>query len=106
MLVRSDVDKREFYSEKRAFDRQLAVCELYLADHPMDDEARFVLAVNLLFSGAPASAVDLLESDLALGLRDDPVAQLVLETARERQYGRVEAAAGDDMSDDSAADQP
>jgi hypothetical protein len=102
MLVRSEVDKREFYSEKRAFDRQLAVCELYLADHPVDSDARLVLAVNLLFSGAPASAVDLLESDLAFGLRDDPVARLVLETARERQYGP--SAALPATVDDSDAD--
>ncbi|MEZ5979408.1 MAG: tetratricopeptide repeat protein [Planctomycetota bacterium] len=86
-LVGTVVDKRTFYSDERAFDRQLAVCELYLADHPADDDARLVLAVNLLFAGAPASAMDLLESDLAAGLAGDPVAARVLEIARERQFG-------------------
>ena len=105
LLARSEVDKREFYSAERAFDRQLAVAELYLFDHPADSDARLVLAVNLLFSGAPASAVDLLEDDLAAGLRADPVGALILDVARERQFGPVDGYEPETLpvGDDAAA---
>ncbi|QDU85556.1 Tetratricopeptide repeat protein [Planctomycetes bacterium Pla163] len=84
LLARTEVDKREFYSEPRAFDRQLAVAELYLAEHPADSDARLILAINLLFSGSPASALDLLESDWGARLRSEPAGRLVLDVARER----------------------
>lgn len=103
LLARSEVDKREFYATKRAFDRQLAVAELYLFDHPADSDARLVLAVNLLFSGAPASAVDLLEDDLAAGLRDDPVGALILDVARARQFGPIEGYEPQTLPADDAA---
>jgi hypothetical protein len=86
-LVESDVDKRTFYSDPQEFDRQLATLELFLQDHPADQDARLVLAANYLFSGAPAAAVDLLQSDLAQPLAEDQAAQLILARAQAVQYG-------------------
>ncbi|QDU66915.1 hypothetical protein [Engelhardtia mirabilis] len=86
-LIESEVDKRNFYSDPLEFDRQLAVLELYLEDHPADDEARLVLAANLLFSGAPASAVDLLDNALAVGLAQDQAAGVILARSQTLQYG-------------------
>jgi hypothetical protein len=86
-LVESDVDKRAFYQDPTEFDRQLARLETYLVDHPAHGEARLVLAANLLFSGAPAAAVDLLEDPLASGLMQDQTAALVLAHAQATQYG-------------------
>lgn len=86
-LVESSIDKRTFYSDPLAFDRQLAVLELYTEDHPADADARLVLAANLLFSGAPARAVDLLQDDLSAGLADDQAAGVLLARAQEAQFG-------------------
>ena len=87
MLVSGGVDKRSFYADAQAFDRQLAVLELYLKEHPADGDARLVLAVNQLFGGAPAAAVDTLEDPLAGDVLTDPGVRRVLEVARELQFG-------------------
>jgi hypothetical protein len=87
MLVSGGVDKRSFYADPKAFDRQLAVLELFLEEHPADGDARLVLAVNQLFAGAPAAAVDTLEDPLAGDVLADPGARRVLEVARELQFG-------------------
>ncbi len=91
-LVDQVVDKREFYSDPKEFDRQLAVLERYLQDRPIDQDARLLLAANYLFGGRPADTVDLLESDWSKQLREEPAAMLILQTARRVQYGTVEEA--------------
>ncbi len=86
-LASAAVDKHEFYPEPRRFDEQLAVLESYVLEHPYDRDARLMLALNNLFGGRPAAAVDVLETDAAATLRGDLAAELVLEAARARQYG-------------------
>ena len=85
-LVAASVDKHDFYADPSEFDRQLAVLEQFLADHPADQDARLVLAANFLFGGRPAAAVDLLQA--APGDLGDPAAGLVLDAAAVAQYGR------------------
>lgn len=87
LLIAGDVDKRSFYAEPAAFDRQLAVLATFLEEHPADEDARLVLAVNQLFAGAPAAAMDTLEDPLAGNTTADPGARRVLEVARELQFG-------------------
>ena len=85
-LVESAVDKHGFYSDPAEFDRQLAVLENFVFDHPGDADARLVLAVNLLFGNRPADAVDLLRG--AQAQRGDRRAEtLVLQQAEALQYG-------------------
>ena len=86
-IVQNVVDKHSFYADPAEFDRQLAVLELYLEDHFLDDDARLVLAANYLFGGRPAVAVDLLESSFSADVRGTPAGQIVLEAARAVQYG-------------------
>ena len=86
-LVDAAVDKHEFYLDPADFDRQLAVLERYIEDHPSDRDARLVLAINDLMGGRPAAAVDLLESPQSASLVGDPAADLVLDAARRLQFG-------------------
>lgn len=83
-LARQSTDKRSFYSDPESFDRQLAVLERYLLDRPGDDDARLLLAANYLFGSEPENAIALLDEGPAVALRDDPVARVLLEAARNR----------------------
>ena len=85
-LVDEPVDKHAFYADPSEFDRQLAVLETFLADHPTDGDARLLLAANDLFGGRPAATVDLLESEAGAALRDEPAGALILQSARKQQY--------------------
>lgn len=86
-LVSSGIDKHDFYAQAREFDAQLAQLEGYLIDRPGDDDARLMLAANYLFGGRPAAAVDLLGDAASDRLLDDSAAALVLQAARDAQYG-------------------
>jgi hypothetical protein len=86
-LFETPVDKHSFYGDPAEFDRQLAVLELYLDDHYLDDDARLVLAANYLFGGRPAAVVDLLEHPFSEGLRGSPAGDLILKSARALQHG-------------------
>jgi len=88
-LAQTQVDKHSFYSDPRLLDQQLAALENYLVQRPTDRDARLVLALNNLFSGRPAAAVDLLESPTASGLESDAAAGLILDAARRIQHGPV-----------------
>ncbi|MBI1379546.1 MAG: hypothetical protein GC161_00485 [Planctomycetaceae bacterium] len=87
MLFDTPLDKRTFYGDSKEFDRQIAVLETYVLDHPADMDARLVLATNFYFGGRPAAAVDLLEDELSGGLAGDPLAEQLLSRARVVQYG-------------------
>lgn len=87
-LVGAQVDKHEFYADPSEFDHQLAVLDQYVLDHPSDRDARLVLALNSLFGGRPAVAVDLLEAPQAATLGEDNAAKLVLSAARDQQFGQ------------------
>ena len=87
-LVDGVVDKHGFYDDPAEFDRQLAVLERYLEDHPADGDARLVLAANYLFGNRPAAAVDLLEGPFAGAMDGDAAAQLILKAARAQQFGQ------------------
>jgi len=82
-LVHSTLDKHTLYPKPEVFDQQLAVLEQYVADHPIDDDARLLLAANYLFGQRPAQAVDVLQSPYAVALRETPSAKLVLARAQE-----------------------
>jgi len=86
-LAQSVVDKHNFYADPTEFDRQLAVLELYIQDHFLDDDARLVLATNYLFGGRPAEAVDLLENAFSREITTEPAGAALLEAARRIQYG-------------------
>jgi hypothetical protein len=86
-LAEAVVDKHEFYADPAEFDRHLAVAELYVGENPTDADAKMVLAANYLFGNRPAAAVELLEREVALSLRADTAATLILAVARETQYG-------------------
>ena len=83
-LVYSTTDKRDFYVDPSSFDAQLGVLSEYLADHPSNDDARLVLALNQLFSAAPSAALATLDAELGVGLVTDQAAVLVREAAGER----------------------
>ncbi len=79
-LFDSQIDKRSFYGNPAAFDRQLAVLERYLRDLPFDGDARLMLAVNYLFSGRAEDAAAILKApEGAALLREDGVQLLLLE---------------------------
>lgn len=88
-LAASAVDKHAFYGDPKEFDRQLAVLESYLSDRPGDDDARLMLAANYLFGARPAAAVDLLEAAPSERVRAEPAGALILQAARDLQYGRA-----------------
>ncbi len=86
-LMASIDDKHSFYKDPTEFDRQVAVLELFLEDHYIDDDARLVLASNYLFGNRPAAAVDLLESPFSKAVRESPAGQALLAAAKSIQYG-------------------
>ena len=90
-LASSEVDKHEFYAEAVEFDRQLAVLEGFVADHPGDGDARLLLAANYLFGGRPAASVDLLEDPASRELVAQDAGALLLAAGRSRQYGQPAA---------------
>lgn len=82
------VDKHTFYSDPTEFDRQLAVLELYLEEHFLDDDARLVLAANYVYGGRPSEAVDLLQSAFSLEVSKTQAGRLLLAAAEGAQYGQ------------------
>ncbi|MBK7874357.1 MAG: hypothetical protein IPJ77_01135 [Planctomycetes bacterium] len=87
-LLDTTLDKRTLYPDPREFDRQLAVLEQYVADHPVDDDARLLLAANYLLAKRPAQCADVLQSPYAVALRENATGKLVLDKAnavRERR---------------------
>lgn len=86
-LVSSGIDKHGFYADPRDFDAQIAQLEGYLIDRPSDDDARLMLAANYLFGGRASAAVDLLGDAGSERLLDDAAAALILQAARDAQYG-------------------
>jgi tetratricopeptide (TPR) repeat protein len=82
-LATNVIDKHELYTNPTDFDEQLVRLETYVTDHPLDEDARLVLAVNYLFSGNPQLAVNFLESATSHMTRADAVGALLLRTAKE-----------------------
>lgn len=95
LLTSHVVDKRSFYSDPTEFDRQIAVLEIYLEDHFVDDDARLVLAANYLFGGRPAAAVDLLENPFSAEVKNSIAGKALLDAARAIEYGGPPAPAGE-----------
>ncbi len=87
LLTSTPFDKHGLYTDPTDFDRQLATLELFLRDHPLVEDARLVLAFNLLFGGRPAAAVELLEEPFSASLRSTLTGALLLETGKNSQYG-------------------
>lgn len=88
-LLSVPIDKHGFYADPTEFDRQLARLETFVIERPTDRDARLVLAVNLLFGGRPAAAVDLYAAGVApqAALAQDEAVRLTLESARAAQFG-------------------
>jgi len=86
-LAQNAVDKRGFYADATEFDRQIAVLEGFVQDHPNDADALLMLSANYLFGGRPAEAVDLLEEPRAESVRSEPAGAALLQAARAIQYG-------------------
>jgi Flp pilus assembly protein TadD len=79
-LASLGLDKRTFYGVPGDFDRQLAVLERFVADHPIDEDARLVLAANHLFA---------LQLERALAVLDEPYS----EALRRSEEGKLLQAA-------------
>lgn len=60
-LAALGLDKRSFYGQAGEFDKQLATLAKFVADHPIDRDARLVLAANYLFSLNAEEAVKTLD---------------------------------------------
>jgi hypothetical protein len=86
-LAEAVVDKHGFYSDPADFDRHLARAEIFVRENPADSDARLVLAANYLFGNRAAAAVDLLEADSGPALRADSAARILIEAARNLQFG-------------------
>lgn len=86
-LMEAIDDKHSFYKDPADFDQQVAVLELFLEDHYVDDDARLLLASNYLFGNRPAAAVDLLENSFSKSVRESQSGQLILAAAKSIQYG-------------------
>ena len=54
-------------------------------DHPIDDEARLLLAANYLLSKKPAQCADVLESPYAVALKENAIGRLLLDRANEQR---------------------
>lgn len=80
-LFDSQINKRSFYGNPEAFDRQLAVLERYVRDLPFDGDARLMLAVNYLFSGRAEDAVAILKAPEGSALLREDGVQLLLQEA-------------------------
>lgn len=87
-LLDTTLDKRNLYPDPREFDRQLGVLEQYVADHPVDDDARLLLAANYLLAKRPAQSADVLQSPYAVALRENATGKLVLDKANEQRERR------------------
>jgi len=85
-LVDVPVDKHQFYTDPTEFDRQLAVLELYVKDHPDDVDARLVLALNNLFGGRPLAALELLKQGPA-ARAGDVATERIRAAAEQAQWG-------------------
>jgi hypothetical protein len=79
-LLDTQVDKHSFYADPRQFDEHLSALERYLSDHPIDRDARVVLALNYLFAGRANDAVRIFESYPPAA--DDLAGQRILERAK------------------------
>lgn len=82
-LLDSTLDKHSLYPNPADFDRQLTVLEQYVADHPIDDDARLLLAANYFFAKRPAQCADLFQSPFAVVLNETAVAKLLSSKAQE-----------------------
>jgi tetratricopeptide (TPR) repeat protein len=60
-LASLGLDKRDFYGRPGEFDEQLQVLTKFVYDHPIDLDARLVLAANQVFSMQPAMAISTLD---------------------------------------------
>jgi tetratricopeptide (TPR) repeat protein len=87
-LARSPIDKHGFYADGAEFDRQLAVLEGFVADHPDSGDALLLLAANYVYGGRPAAAVDLLNEPRCESLRREPAGAALLAAAEAVQYGQ------------------
>ncbi|MBM3977296.1 MAG: hypothetical protein FJ299_09935 [Planctomycetes bacterium] len=86
-LASGAIDKRGFYTDPIEFDQQLAALELFVKEHPLDADARLVLAANYVFGGRPQAAVALLQAPAASSLRGESAAALLLAAAEAAQHG-------------------
>jgi len=80
-LASLGLDKRTFYGVPADFDKQLAVLERFVLDHPIDDDARLMLSANYLFSLQPEKSVQLLDELYSAALRESTGGQLIYAAA-------------------------
>jgi tetratricopeptide (TPR) repeat protein len=77
-IVSSDVDKRDFYGDKKDFEQQLEALQNYCSKKPYDAWAQLVLGYNLQFSDRPTRAIAAFRRVLELD-RGNPTAQAFLD---------------------------
>ncbi len=76
-IVTAEVDKRDFYGERKTFDNQMDALQKYCTDKPYDAWAQLVLGYNMRFSDRPTRAVAAFRRVLELD-RDNPTARAFL----------------------------
>jgi len=83
-VVSLGIDKRNFYGDPADFVRQLSLLEKYVADHPIDEDARLVLGANYLFSREAQRCVEFLDSPFSVELKASRDGQVILAAALEQ----------------------
>ena len=76
-LAHMEFDKHELYSNPEVFEDQLALLELYLDDHFLDEDARLLLAANYLFGGSPERALELLDDPFSVEVTESEIGGLL-----------------------------
>lgn len=108
-IVTAEVDKRDFYGERKTFDNQMEALQKYCVDKPYDAWAQLVLGYNMRFSDRPTRAVAAFRRVLELD-RDNPTARAfladlvpALRTGSDGEKGEKSAPAEDAVTPGEAA---
>jgi hypothetical protein len=80
-LLEVEFDKRSFYGDPSDFDHHLLLLQSYIADHPLDDDARLLLGANHLFSGDSEATISLFADTFGDAIRDSDAGRLLLAAA-------------------------
>lgn len=76
-IITADVDKRDFYGDRKTFDNQMDALQKYCAAKPYDAWAHLLLGYNMRFSDRPTRAVSAFRRVLEVD-RDNPTARAFL----------------------------
>jgi tetratricopeptide (TPR) repeat protein len=81
-LVDSVLDKHSFYGNTADCDQHIAALEKYVGEHPLDDDARLLLAANYLFSNRTLRAKEVLDDPASAAVRETATGKVLAERIR------------------------